>query len=62
MDADTEAAAGIFKRRRLVSVLEAAPAADVIDQDDIEAGGSAFDLADQALQFIPSVQRSPLLP
>jgi hypothetical protein len=46
----------------LVGVLEAAPAADVVDQHHLEVGAAALDVGDQPLQLVAASSRNPLLP
>jgi hypothetical protein len=49
-DLDAGAAADVLVIGALVGVLEPAPAADVVDQDDLEVGLAGLDVLDQLLQ------------
>ncbi len=54
-DEDAFAAAEMLVVGRLVRILEAPPAADVIDQDDLEIDIAGLDILDQALQRIAAI-------
>ncbi|KRH79071.1 hypothetical protein FERRO_01320 [Ferrovum sp. JA12] len=49
-DADALAFADVFVIGRFVRVLKPAPAADVVDQDQVEIGVARFDIGNQLLQ------------
>jgi len=49
-DADALAFADVLVIGRLVRVLKPAPAADVVDQDQVEIGVAGFNVGDQLLQ------------
>jgi hypothetical protein len=55
LDHDPFASADVFVVGGLVRILEAPPAADVIDQDDLEIGITGLDITDQALQRIAAI-------
>src|SRR6202035_667361 len=60
-DLDPRAPADIFVIGALVGVLEAAPAADVVDENGFEPRGAALDIDQQLLQRIASVEAQPAL-
>ena len=57
---DAGALADVLVVGALVGVLEAAPAADVIDQHHLEVGAAALDVGDRPLQLVEALQ--PVLP
>ncbi len=53
--------ADVFVVGALVGVLEPAPAADVVDQDDLEVGVACLDVVDQLLQRAPPIDAQAAL-
>jgi len=62
MHRDIGTAADVLVIGALVGVLEAPPAADVIDQDGFEVGSARLDIVDQLLERVPALDLSPLFP
>ena len=60
-DLDTRAPADVFVVGALVGVLKASPAANVVHQDDFEIGEATFDVLDQLLQGLTSVDAQAAL-
>ena len=60
-DLDSSAAADVFVVGALVGVLKPAPAAYVIDEDDLEVGRPRFDILDQLLQRQPAINAQTTL-
>ena len=60
-DRDTFALADVFVISRLVRILEATPAADVIDQDQVEVGVAGLDIGDELLQRGAAIDGQPAL-
>ena len=58
---DAGALADVLVVGALVGVLEAAPAADVVDQHHLEVGAAALDVGDQPLQLVAALQPQPAL-
>ena len=53
--------AGVFVVGTLVGILEAPPAADVIDEDGLEIGRARFDVGEETLQSIASADAEATL-
>src|SRR3546814_6968686 len=58
-DRDASAFADIFVVGALVGVLEAAPAAHVIDQDDGKVRRAALDVLNQLLEGVAAIETQP---
>src|ERR1017187_7638241 len=59
MDFDLRAAADVFVIGALVGILEASPAADIVDQDRAEIRWAILYIVDQLLQRIPPLNTQP---
>jgi hypothetical protein len=60
-DLNPGAAADVLVVRAFVGVLESAPAADVVDEDDLEIGLARLHVGDQLLERLPAVDAQPAL-
>ena len=60
-DLDSGASADVFVVGALVGILKPAPAADVVDQDDLEIGFAQLHVLDQLLQRLPAVDAESAL-
>lgn len=60
-DLDARATADVFVIGALIGVLESAPAADVIDQNDLEVRAACLDVLDQLLQRPPPIDAQAAL-
>jgi hypothetical protein len=60
-DLDSGAAADVLVVGALVGILKPAPAADVVDQDDLEVGLAGLDVLDQLLQRLPAIDAQAAL-
>lgn len=62
LDFDVRPAADVFVVGRLVRILEPAPSADIVDEDDLEVGGPGLDLSDQTAKAIATLDPKTALP
>jgi hypothetical protein len=59
---DARAPADVLVIGALIRILESAPAADVVDEDDPEVGTPAFDILNDLLKRVPPINPKPALP